>query len=146
MSDKRQCRCDVLLVRIRQHCITSVPSLDKSPSPLRLFPPYPWPLTRCIQAKFSRVRSITMTTSGFGLQQHGVFPIGAIAGELAIPQPPIRRDCNTCSTRAHDVGHRRVPRLTDSHHWHAAAAKSCSMRRVWNQMLSNASKRCHGWV
>jgi hypothetical protein len=72
------------------HCITSVPSLDKSPSPLRLFPPYPWPLTRCIQANSSRVRSIAMTASGLGLQQHGVFPIGAIAGELAIPQPPIR--------------------------------------------------------
>jgi hypothetical protein len=63
--------------------------------------------------------------------------------------------CSTCSTLAHrlsdvrcahDVGHRRVPCLTDTHHWHTAAAKCCSMRKIWNQMVSSVSCRCHGRI
>lgn len=75
------------LVCIGLRCVTSLHSLDKSPSPLRLFPPYPLPLTRCIQAKFSRVRSIEMTTSAPGVQQLGNFPIGATAERLGLRVP-----------------------------------------------------------
>ena len=72
-------RADGALACIRLRCVTSLYSIDKSSSPLRLSPPYPLPLSRCIQARLSRVGSIEMTTSVAGVQQPGKSPIGAIA-------------------------------------------------------------------
>lgn len=84
---KMKDKADPALVYIGQLCIASSHSQNESSSPLRLFPPYPRPLMRCIQANSSRVRSIGMTVSVLGLQLHGIFPIGASAERLAISYP-----------------------------------------------------------
>ena len=100
-SIKMKDKADPALVRIRLRCVTSLHSMDKSSSPLRLLPPYPLPLTRCIQAKSSRVRSIEMTTSVAGVQQHGKPPIGANAERLAIPQPGGPQLCHRLRHQLH---------------------------------------------
>jgi hypothetical protein len=100
-SIKMRDKADPALAQIRLQRVTSLHLLDKlkSSSPLRLFPPYPLPLTRCIQAKSSPVRSMKMTTSVTGMQQHGKSLIGAIAERLAIPYPVGIHGCVTvCET------------------------------------------------